>query len=243
MIISLAAVAIGIERLTFYNYAANNGEKFLESLKDNLKSQNLNEVANFCHNEKNLLSEVAFAGIFSATQGENVELALETAYSNSAMKLNKPKISYWQILKRTCRMKHRDFREKNQPLVMIIPMIDIMLFLLVFFMLSTIYMVQTNNFQVNLPQSEMSSGENKPNPISITVTKSGEVMFDDSKILIKNLPPLVSHALSNDADAIFVIYGDRETQYEKVVAVLELLKKSGVRHVSIATELEGTGNS
>ena len=87
LIISLAAVAIGIERLTFYNYAANNGEKFLESLKDNLKSQNLNAVANFCHNEKNLLSEVAFAGIFSATQGENVELALETAYSNAAMKL------------------------------------------------------------------------------------------------------------------------------------------------------------
>ena len=87
LIISLAAVAIGIERLTFYNYAANNGEKFLESLKDNLKSQNLNAVANFCHNEKNLLSEVAFAGIFSATQGENVELALETAYSNAVMKL------------------------------------------------------------------------------------------------------------------------------------------------------------
>lgn len=136
-------------------------------------------------------------------------------------------------------MKHRDFREKNQPLVMIIPMIDIMLFLLVFFMLSTIYMVQTNNFQVNLPQSEISSGENKPNPISITVTKSGEVLFDDSKILIKNLPPLVNHALSKNADAIFVIYGDRETQYEKVVKVLELLKKSGVRHVSIATEIRG----
>lgn len=135
-------------------------------------------------------------------------------------------------------MKHRDFREKSQPLVMIIPMIDIMLFLLVFFMLSTMYMVQTNNFQVNLPQSETASGENKPNPISITVMKSGEVLFDDSKILIKNLPPLVQHALKQNNDAIFVLYGDKETQYEKVVSVLELLKKSGVRHVSIATEIK-----
>ena len=135
-------------------------------------------------------------------------------------------------------MKHRDFREKNQPLVMIIPMIDIMLFLLVFFMLSTIYMVQTNNFQVNLPQSEMSSGENKSNPISITITKSGEVMFDDSKILLKNLSPLVQHALKQNNDAVFVLYGDKDTQYEKVVGVLDLLKKSGVRHVSIATEIK-----
>ena len=50
-------------------------------------------------------------------------------------------------------MKRRDFREKTQPLVMIIPMIDIMLFLLVFFMISTIYMVQTNTLPVSLPQS------------------------------------------------------------------------------------------
>ena len=136
-------------------------------------------------------------------------------------------------------MKHRDFREKSQPLVMIIPMIDIMLFLLVFFMLSTIYMVQTNNFQVNLPQSESAAEkEIQPKIISVAVTKNGEIFYEDTKILIKNLPPLVQHSLKNDSDAIFVLYGDKETQYEKVVGVLELLKKSGVRHVSIATEIK-----
>ena len=87
LIISVAVAAIGIERLNFYNYAADNSEKFLGSLKDNLKSQDINAVANFCHNEKNILSEVAFAGIFAALNGENIELALETAYSEAAMKL------------------------------------------------------------------------------------------------------------------------------------------------------------
>lgn len=135
-------------------------------------------------------------------------------------------------------MKRRDFREKSQPLVMIIPMIDIMLFLLVFFMLSTIYMVQTNNFNVNLPQSESPQQESKPSVISITVTTSGEIMYDDTKILPKNLPQIVQHALSKDNDAVFVLYGDRDAKYENVVSVLELLKKSGVRHVSIATEIK-----
>ena len=135
-------------------------------------------------------------------------------------------------------MKHRDFREKSQPLVMIIPMIDIMLFLLVFFMLSTIYMVQTNNFQVNLPQSEGATQEIQPKIISITVTKSGEILYDDTKILNKNLPQMIRYALNEDSEAVFVLYGDKETPYEKVVAVLELLKKSGVRHVSIATEIK-----
>lgn len=87
LIISVAVAAIGIERLNFYNYAVDNSDKFLESLKNNLKLQDINAVANFCHNEKNILGEVAFAGIFAATQKENIELALETAYSEAAMKL------------------------------------------------------------------------------------------------------------------------------------------------------------
>ena len=45
----------------------------------------------------------------------------------------------------------RDYRVVKEPTVMIIPMIDIMLFLLVFFMISTIYMVQANTLPVNLP--------------------------------------------------------------------------------------------
>ena len=135
-------------------------------------------------------------------------------------------------------MKLRDFRKNEKPLVMIIPMIDIMLFLLVFFMLGTIYMVQTNNFNVNLPQTEGESRDVQPKIISITVTESGEVMFDDKKVLPKNLPQLVNHALTKDSESIFVIYGDKSARYEKIVGVLEILKKSGVRHVSVATEIK-----
>ncbi len=135
-------------------------------------------------------------------------------------------------------MRRRDFREDKQPLVMIIPMIDIMLFLLVFFMLSTIYMVQTNNFNVDLPKSEGTRQEIEPKVAAITVTAGGEIFYDDSKILDKNLIQLVNHELTKDAETIFVIYGDRAARYENVAKVLEVLKKSGARHVSIATELK-----
>lgn len=133
-------------------------------------------------------------------------------------------------------MKLRDFREKNQPLVMIIPMIDIMLFLLIFFMLSTIYMVQTNNFNVNLPQAENASSEKKPNIISVTVSADGNLFYEDEKIFNKQLPEKVHQALSADNETVFVLLGDKSARYEQVVGVLEILKKSGVKHVSIATE-------
>ena len=53
-------------------------------------------------------------------------------------------------------MKLRDSRSLKQPELMIIPMIDIMFFLLVFFMLSTMYMVDLKTIPIKLPKAEMS---------------------------------------------------------------------------------------
>ena len=133
-------------------------------------------------------------------------------------------------------MQRRNFREKGQPAVMIIPMIDIMLFLLVFFMISTIYMVQTNTLQVNLPQSESTKRDTKPNVIPITVMENGNIMYDKDNINHRDLTIKVRKAILEDKDTVFVLFGDKFTKYEKVVSVLEMLKKSGVKHVSIATE-------
>ena len=95
--VSIAVAAIAIERLNFYNYADNDCEKFLDALKNNLKNQSLSEVANFCHNEKNIVSEVAFAGVFAAAQNENIELALETAYIEAAVKL-RARLNYLSMI-------------------------------------------------------------------------------------------------------------------------------------------------
>lgn len=50
-------------------------------------------------------------------------------------------------------MKLRSLRTQRQPRLMIIPMIDIIFFLLVFFMMSTLYMVEQRTIPVNLPQA------------------------------------------------------------------------------------------
>ena len=135
-------------------------------------------------------------------------------------------------------MRRRDFRERTQPLVMIIPMIDIMLFLLVFFMLGTIYMSQTNTLPVNLPQSSTAAKETRPHVVPITVLENGEVLFDKDNVTSRQLDEQIRATLSADAETIFVLRGDKNSRYENVVAVLDLLKKSGARKVSIATEIK-----
>ncbi|MBQ8699939.1 MAG: biopolymer transporter ExbD, partial [Schwartzia sp.] len=53
------------------------------------------------------------------------------------------------------------------------------------------------------------------------------------------LPAKVKESLLADAETVFVLRGDKQTPYENVVSVLDVLKRSGTRHVSIATEKRG----
>lgn len=97
LICSIVVTIIGIERLVFYHYAENNAEKFLESLQIKLREEKLEKIANFCHGEKNLLGNVAFAGIFAAIQNENVESALDIAFNGAAMKL-RARLNYLSMI-------------------------------------------------------------------------------------------------------------------------------------------------
>ena len=97
LLTSFAVAAIGIERLVFYHYADNDSEKFLEKLQDKIKVQDKNKIADFCHDEKNLPANVAFAGVLAAIQNENVEVALDMAYSEAAMKL-RARLNYLSMI-------------------------------------------------------------------------------------------------------------------------------------------------
>ena len=130
----------------------------------------------------------------------------------------------------------RDFHKVEEPPVMIIPMIDIMLFLLVFFMLATMYMVNTSTVQVSLPQAASAVPEIRPNIVSITVTEEGKVLYDKDDAPVENLAQAVHDTLVGDPETVFVVRGDRQANYEHVVTVFDILKKSGTHHVSIATE-------
>ena len=133
----------------------------------------------------------------------------------------------------------RDFRIAEQPKIMIIPMIDIMLFVLVFFMVSTIYMVQLNTLPVNLPAAAAAQRETKPNLVSITITEQGDIVYDKDDLPAENLAERIRNSLTVDSETVFVLRGDRKASYEDMATVLDLLKQSGARHVSIATELKG----
>lgn len=83
-------------------------------------------------------------------------------------------------------MKFRNYRETKQPELNIIPMIDIMFFLLVFFMLSTMYMVEQKTIPVNLPQATSATIDNKTN-FTVTLKNDDTIYLEDQQTDMQTL--------------------------------------------------------
>ena len=97
LISSVAVAAIGIERFRFYNYAGHESETFLSLLKESFKRQQPDEVLNFCNQENSCVGLVAASGVKAAVAGENVELALNAAYDEEAMRL-RARLNYLSMI-------------------------------------------------------------------------------------------------------------------------------------------------
>lgn len=134
-------------------------------------------------------------------------------------------------------MKLRDLRIDSQPQLMIIPMIDIIFFLLVFFMMSTLYMVEQRTIPVNLPQAAAAQSD-MTRSINITVLPDGRVMFEQEEIPLNLLERRVSLELQKQPESVFVLRGDKKVEYGNVIEVLDQMKQAGARRVAVAAELK-----
>lgn len=132
-------------------------------------------------------------------------------------------------------MKFRDLRAARQPKLMVIPMIDIMFFLLVFFIMSTLYMVEQKTIPVHLPQAR-NHQVTVDKSVAIAVTADGKVLFEQEELPLSLLRRRIEAALRGDPDLVFILRSDKQTEYGKVVAVLDEMKAAGVKRMAIATE-------
>lgn len=136
-------------------------------------------------------------------------------------------------------MRLRDRRSITKPEVMIIPMIDIMFFLLVFFMLSTIYMVDMKTINVNLPQAVHAEAQAKVTYL-VTMKKDGTLWLEDKEI---DKETLINHARTEqrqNPNFSIVLRADQSLDYGKVMALLDELKGSGITHFGLAADSGGS---
>ena len=132
-------------------------------------------------------------------------------------------------------MKLRSKKVQEEPKLIIIPMIDIIFFLLVFFMISTMTMVQQNTFKVGLPQASSAQLDMNQHA-NITVMADGNIAFNKESLDKEQLIRRVQIELQRNPDLQVILNGDKDVNYGFVIETFDALKQAGVKKLSIAVE-------
>lgn len=130
-------------------------------------------------------------------------------------------------------MKLRDARAHKTPELIIIPMIDIMFFLLVFFMLSTMYMVDLKTISVRLPQAKNVASETVAN-FAITMKADGSVYLGDELADKESLIMQAGLEQKQNPNFSVIIRAEENIEYGKVISFVDSLKGAGVTRFGLA---------
>ena len=127
-------------------------------------------------------------------------------------------------------------RAKKKARIEIIPLIDIIFFLLATFIIVSLSMVKNRGLPVNLPVATTSAPQDRKDFISITVTESGEVFWDKQKLTLEALPARLLELKTKTPDPKIFLNGDARARLGEAVAVLDAVRKAGISKVAIETK-------
>src|SRR5271154_6320852 len=109
----------------------------------------------------------------------------------------------------------------------IIPLIDIMFFLLASFMMVSLQMDRTQNIKVNLPSASMARADFKPDMVNIAVDKEGRVWLEKTNVSLAALSASLSNRFRLDTNLPVYINGDPATRHGDMCDVLETVRHAG----------------
>ncbi len=135
-------------------------------------------------------------------------------------------------------MNFRRGSAREEPEINLVPMIDVLLVIIIFLMLTTTYS-KFSGLEINLPTAEAGKQAEQPNEIDVAVTASGQVLINKSPLVNSNVPA-ISEALRRAAgsrnDPIIVINADAKATHQSVVDVMQAAQSAGYPHISFATQ-------
>lgn len=118
----------------------------------------------------------------------------------------------------------------------IIPLIDIMFFLLATFVMVSLSMIRNQSIPLNLP----SAGSASPRPglpaATLAVTADGTIYWDKEPITAVDLSSKLAALLAVNPDPEISIHGDRGANFGSVIQLLDKVRQAGVRKVALQTQ-------
>jgi biopolymer transport protein ExbD len=133
-------------------------------------------------------------------------------------------------------MKIRSPLPEKKSRLEIIPLIDIMFFLLASFMMVSLQMQIVRTVKANLPTATLATASTKPDLVNLFVERDGQVSLDKKPVSFPELNTLLTNRFSLNTNLPVFITGARNATHGSVVFVLDFVKRAGIQHVAIAVQ-------
>jgi len=129
-------------------------------------------------------------------------------------------------------------KRRNDYLVDITPLIDVVFLMLIFFMVSTTFNV-SSSLKLDLPTSKAKVTEQKQKDVTISINAEGALYVQDEPVSDEALRKRILNATKGDPNIRVVLRADAETHHKRIVYVLDVLRELNMGKVGIATVSKG----
>jgi biopolymer transport protein ExbD len=132
----------------------------------------------------------------------------------------------------------RGSRPRDEPEINFIPLIDVLLVILIFLMVTTTYQ-RVAELQITLPEADADQMKQRPKEINVGVDAQGRYVIDRTVFPFTTVAAL-SEALNRSAagakDAVVIINADANATHQSVIHVMEAARQAGLIHITFATQ-------
>ena len=135
-------------------------------------------------------------------------------------------------------MDFRGGRNKEDPEINLIPMIDVLLVILIFLMITTTYQ-RFAELKITLPEAEAQPAKQQPKEVQVAVDAGGKYLINRSLMNFTGVGPLAEAlraAAKGEEDPVIVINADSQATHQSVINVMEAARLAGLTRITFATQ-------
>lgn len=135
-------------------------------------------------------------------------------------------------------MDFRRGKHKDEPEINLVPLIDVLLVILIFLMVTTTYS-KFGELKITLPEASAEKTPKLPNPINVTVDAQGHYMVNNSLVssgTVDALSLALRRAAGEEKNPVIVINADAKSTHQSVVNVMEAARVSGYSRITFTTQ-------
>jgi biopolymer transport protein ExbD len=138
-------------------------------------------------------------------------------------------------------MNLRGSRGRDDPEINFIPLIDVLLVILIFLMVTTTYQ-RVAELQITLPEAEADAAKQRPREVNVGIDAQGRYVVDKTVFTftsVNALADLLKRAAGDAKDPVIVVNADANATHQSVIHVMEAARQAGLVHITFATQAPG----